>query len=230
MTVTAASHGYRWKTPEHGQCATHRPYRLDCDEFDRLYADSEGRCRICRVTAQEQDYDGPLHIDHDPWIGKWAVRGLLCQRCNTGLAHGRRIEYSDDIQRYLDDPWWKRDCISRGLPTEEPSEPPHDAWVLANGYSYRWKADENGGSWQGRPMNRDAFRSWHALWRDYGPRRIRVELPKKNAVAPTVPELQKRIDRALAIARGAAWCLADQEVLNRIISELTSAAESEAKA
>lgn len=55
-------------------------YGLMPEQFDALMATQQGRCAICRDSAD-------LHVDHDHNAGH--VRGLLCDRCNHGLGHFR---------------------------------------------------------------------------------------------------------------------------------------------
>jgi hypothetical protein len=76
---------------------------MDCDEFDALWARAAGRCEICRVVwrfvVQQR-----LDIDHDPRKGDWAVRGLLCSRCNTGLGTPGQM-VGPEVDAYLANPW-----------------------------------------------------------------------------------------------------------------------------
>lgn len=78
----------------------HRFYLMTCEDFRALEARAGGRCEICGRTE-------PLGIDHDHALGAWAVRGLLCQKCNVGLrlVDSGRQEPSADIARYLSDAW-----------------------------------------------------------------------------------------------------------------------------
>lgn len=45
-----------------------------------------GLCAICGDTLPESPL---MHIDHDPTLGRRAVRGLLCRDCNWGLGQAR---------------------------------------------------------------------------------------------------------------------------------------------
>lgn len=49
----------------------------------------------------------PLNIDHDHALGWWAVRGLVCDRCNQVVRRVEAREYPDwlPVKRYLDNPW-----------------------------------------------------------------------------------------------------------------------------
>jgi hypothetical protein len=53
---------------------------MDHQAFARKFAFQLGCCAICKA-------EGPLVIDHDHSSG--AVRGLLCQQCNSGLGFFR---------------------------------------------------------------------------------------------------------------------------------------------
>lgn len=46
-----------------------------------MLLEQSGLCRICCVKMK----DGSTHVDHCHKTGK--IRGLLCHRCNPGLAH-----------------------------------------------------------------------------------------------------------------------------------------------
>lgn len=60
-------------------------YGLTKEGFDRLWAEQEGRCAICRDPLADEPYR--LHVDHCHETG--AVRGLLCGGCNVGLGNYR---------------------------------------------------------------------------------------------------------------------------------------------
>lgn len=55
-------------------------YGLTMDEHDALLEKQGGVCAICREPPEGLW----LNVDHDHSSG--AVRGLLCNRCNTGLG------------------------------------------------------------------------------------------------------------------------------------------------
>ena len=56
-------------------------YGLTGDSYRLLLSAQGGGCAICRRN------EGKLTVDHCHDTGK--VRGILCQRCNTGLGHFR---------------------------------------------------------------------------------------------------------------------------------------------
>lgn len=80
-------------------------HRLTCDEYESVWQRGQGCCEICgKPEAEERT--GVLCIDHDPKISPAAVRGLLCDRCNTALdqpwIRGPRRN------AYLANPWHSR--------------------------------------------------------------------------------------------------------------------------
>lgn len=152
--------------PRCGYCA-HRNYGLTCDEYDHLAADHGGRCFICGSGAAETAH-GFLVIDHDGALGYWAVRGLLCSRCNTTLgAFGRVLTPAEDA--YLADPWWRRHFARIGCPAELRAEPPVGAVAVAG--PFRWTRTKRG--WE-RPTAPMRLTTWPALCRLYGPRKLQV--------------------------------------------------------
>jgi hypothetical protein len=66
-------------SPEPAQHATE-------EEFDRLLAEQDGRCRICQAKF---DDDHPARIDR---AADGRVRGLLCARCKVGVS-----TFQDDV-------------------------------------------------------------------------------------------------------------------------------------
>lgn len=56
-------------------------YGISHDDYDRLYAQQQGRCCIC------DEFHSRLCVDHDHKTGR--VRGLLCRSCNSGLGFFR---------------------------------------------------------------------------------------------------------------------------------------------
>ncbi len=109
------------ETPRpHWNCA-HRNYRLTCGEFDQLRRRAGDKCEICR-SGPMPGPRGMLFIDHDEMKGKWAVRGLLCNTCNSslGLSH---FAASRKAQAYLANPFRTEEPESRRkrkIPGPEP--------------------------------------------------------------------------------------------------------------
>jgi len=71
----------------HGRKKIIHQYGLSVDKFNEQLENQKFRCFICRKISKKT-----LFIDHDHKNGK--VRGLLCNRCNVGLAN-----FDDDISR-----------------------------------------------------------------------------------------------------------------------------------
>lgn len=54
-------------------------YGITLEERDRLWKAQNQKCAICGKYSKR-----PLHIDHNHRTEE--IRGLLCQKCNTGLG------------------------------------------------------------------------------------------------------------------------------------------------
>lgn len=76
----------------------HKHYSLSCEEFEALLARANHSCEICGRPGVETGHE-KLFIDHDPRIGLWAVRGLLCGSCNSRLANDNA--FSEEVEAYL---------------------------------------------------------------------------------------------------------------------------------
>ncbi len=82
--ASVKAHGAKWRSanPDKVRAKHLRDtYGLTLAEFDAMVADQDARCGVCRSALQP---GRATHVDHDHATG--AVRGLLCTRCNTGLA------------------------------------------------------------------------------------------------------------------------------------------------
>jgi hypothetical protein len=64
-------------------------YRISLEDYDVMLAQQNGACAICGRTPKER-----LAVDHCHATGN--VRGLLCAKCNSGLAF-----YQDNPDRLL---------------------------------------------------------------------------------------------------------------------------------
>lgn len=155
--------------PRHDRtCASHRVYRLTCEEFDILAAAYGNKCAICGIDGSATDH-GLLCIDHDSHRGNWAVRGLLCTACNTRIdAFGHRRSAREEA--YLADPWFLRRFAELGLRTEPQPEPAIGS--VATVHLQRWQRTGRGWERPGRLCYQ--ARSWHRLNHDLGPHRIRI--------------------------------------------------------
>jgi hypothetical protein len=77
-------------------------YGITIEDYDELYNKQNGLCAICGgegIAARELDRV-LLHVDHCHETGK--VRGLLCRRCNHGIALlGDNVEGLERALKYL---------------------------------------------------------------------------------------------------------------------------------
>lgn len=154
---------------------SHRAYQLDCDDYDRLIAHAGGRCQACSVAPEETPH-GFLVIDHDASVGQWAVRGVLCSKCNTALPDGSSPGWAAG---YLARPWWRLELERRGVEAAPLAEPPDGSVVVAC-RGIRWQ--RSGDRWRHVAKYRGSARSWGYLMRRYGPHNISVlDAKEKNA-------------------------------------------------
>ena len=80
-----------------------RLYGITRDDYDAMKLAQGGVCAICglpQVIAKKSAVPLELHVDHDHKTGK--VRGLLCMRCNTGLAHVEKEGWLERVKEYLE--------------------------------------------------------------------------------------------------------------------------------
>jgi hypothetical protein len=69
-------------------------YGLSMAAVQQMADEQGGVCAICHGALE------PGHIDHCHQSGK--VRGILCQRCNTGLGHVERPGFLPAALAYLE--------------------------------------------------------------------------------------------------------------------------------
>jgi hypothetical protein len=82
-------------------------YGLTVEQYDAMLAAQGGGCAICGAVAADST-GRSLHVDHDHnccpgerTCGK-CVRGLLCRRCNLGIAHfNERADLLVGASQYL---------------------------------------------------------------------------------------------------------------------------------
>ena len=123
-----------WATPGHLKCATHKTFRLSCEQYDSLKQRAGDGREICRLEAAAIE-PWPLHIrTHDPSVGKWAVRGLLCHPCNLKLRSDRRVSRTPEIEQYMLNAWYLGECRKADVSPVRPPEPGLGSSVTAGGH------------------------------------------------------------------------------------------------
>jgi hypothetical protein len=76
-------------------------YGITATDYDRMLAEQDGRCRICRKLPVKNR----LHVDHDraccpgPRSCGKCIRGLLCVSCNSKLEWW--LNFQAEIAAYL---------------------------------------------------------------------------------------------------------------------------------
>lgn len=162
--------------PDHEKCATHKNYSLSCDQYEGLLKASGGRCQVCGFPAAQMPQQ-KLYIDHDNRRGHWAVRGLLCHRCNTVLGIDRDIARSPELAAYLTDAWYIRMLVGLGLTPDVPPEPPVGALVKF-GHHTSPPRRRTAKGWVVESKWHLGTRTWRDLYHSWGPHRLHVvELP-----------------------------------------------------
>jgi hypothetical protein len=83
-----------------------KKYNLTPEQYDKILILQNNKCLICKKDAS--NFTKSLHVDHDHkcCAGKEScgncVRGLLCNNCNTILAHCKdNIETLESVIDYL---------------------------------------------------------------------------------------------------------------------------------
>lgn len=91
---------WRAKNPDHAAKKAKsyklRQYNLTPDEFAYMVLEQGGVCAICQKVPEI------LYVDHDHNTG--VIRGLLCQKCNSGIGFlGDTLEGLEKAVKYLKD-------------------------------------------------------------------------------------------------------------------------------
>lgn len=149
----------------------HKEYGMTCEQFAELLERSGHRCELCRRPGIDTSH-GQLYIDHDKWRGMWAVRGLLCGRCNSMLEHEEI--FTPEVRAYLASSWF-RTMLKRAGVEDAPPEPPIGTTVTA-GQTCNWTRRESGWSCPCGRHRRTRYlpRAWGEILRRFGPHRIRI--------------------------------------------------------
>ena len=79
-------------------------YNITIEEYNKLLISQDSKCGICNnyelTIVNKTNKPKQLAVDHDHKTGK--VRGLLCQKCNTGIGNLKdSIELLDRAIQYL---------------------------------------------------------------------------------------------------------------------------------
>lgn len=88
MTRRSASGNYVLSLEDHPYLSLHSTYGINGKAYKELYAKQGKACAICKKPG-DPTKRLPLAVDHCHKTG--IVRGLLCQKCNTGLG-----QFNDD--------------------------------------------------------------------------------------------------------------------------------------
>jgi hypothetical protein len=158
--------------PDHERCSTHLWHALGCEQYERLLARSGQRCEICGLPGAENPRR-KLFIDHSA-LNRWAVRGLLCNRCNTRLTVEAEIAALDWCADYLADSWWIQECKRVGVPAAIAPEPDCGS-VIRDQFDVVWLR-EGDGKWRPRGTGRPGISSasWQWLYNQRGPQNMAV--------------------------------------------------------
>lgn len=122
-----------------GNACRHRHYWLQCEEADAMCAEQGVQCWLCGRADT-------LGFDHDETIGIWAVRGILCVRCNVHLENENVVD-DDAYYAYMNEAWWRRSRSAEFVEyaTEELSRRVTNA--LCRGSMPTWVCRSYGVSW-----------------------------------------------------------------------------------
>lgn len=73
-----------------------KEYGITLEEFNKMLEDQDHKCKICN-KEETREFNGTkwkLSVDHCHVTGK--IRGLLCAKCNVGLA-----KFEEEEQQFL---------------------------------------------------------------------------------------------------------------------------------
>ncbi|MFD1546942.1 endonuclease domain-containing protein [Nonomuraea guangzhouensis] len=159
--------------PGHANCH-HKHYGLSCATYEQMLQESGQRCEICG-TAPQGNTSGKLFIDHENALGTWAVRGLLCHRCNSLNANrpGWNVTAPEGSDRYLANPWFHRRLAELGISADAPAEPPPGA-LVSDSLGRTWSYSR--GSWHTK-RSRIRGSAWADLVDQFGPIGLTITLP-----------------------------------------------------
>ena len=192
--------------PAHATC-NHKNYMLSCEIYEQMLAETGQRCEVCERLAEDNP-GGKLYIDHDSHVGYWAVRGLLCNPCNTRLRRDAALPADEAFARYLENAWYRREMAARGFTAGALAEPPDGGCVR----------DHRGNLWRRRRGHwscsdaRYKARNWLHLVSKSGPLGLTWVQPDEVPIHPAAPE-------AIAVTLRAFMSPEDLNTLVRLIGE-----------
>jgi hypothetical protein len=159
--------------PGHDSCR-HRFYGLNCLDYEQILADTKQRCELCSASPRGNTH-GKLFIDHDPAVGQWAVRGLLCHRCNSLIADkpGWGVTLPAGTEAYLANSWFKRKLAETGTSLDGPPEP-LEGGRFRDTWNNRW--EKSRGEWICMHA-RIKWRTWKQIMYRLGPYAITITDP-----------------------------------------------------
>jgi hypothetical protein len=157
--------------PAHANCS-HKRYWLTCEQYEELIEACGNCCQTCQRPAAECRPHSKLYIDHDQHYGIWAVRGLLCPRCNSLLISDRPDPAW--AQDYIANPWFRRAFAEMGVSIEMAPEPPLKSHFRSpKGTS--WVREEDG--WRCWSYSL-CSRTWRDMCMNFSPLHLRhVNIP-----------------------------------------------------
>lgn len=213
----------------------HKWYGLTCEVYDEMLDACDYSCQVCGCPSDESSC-GKLVIDHDGQVGNWAVRGLLCTKCNVTL----RVDRDDPhwAVPYLANPWYRRMLAEKGLMVNPPE--PTD-WTMRDGYLFEPQVvDAEGCVWtrlRGKwadGYDRNGI-TWSALLATWGPHNLRprdvggtpitaaeVDVMRggKGPLEVTGASPEARIDIALVLIRKKGWPSGSFDKLQEVAAAL----------
>jgi hypothetical protein len=182
--------------PDHERCSVHRLHLLGCEQYERLLSRSGQQCEICRAPGTDSTR-GKLRIDHFGYA--WAVRGLLCNTCNTRLTSDAARRHAPWAAGYLADSWWIAECRRLGVPVAEAPEPGHGS-AIRDQWNVTWLR-EGDGKWRPHGSGKPGISSatWTWLYEHRGPQNLApfdLHGPEARAL-PNHPYLVWESERAM---------------------------------
>ena len=89
LKLREVSRMWRIENPERSKLSVRnatlkKKYGIGIEEYNILLEEQNFGCAICESTDTKVSWSTNLHVDHDHDTG--AIRGLLCQACNTSLG------------------------------------------------------------------------------------------------------------------------------------------------